>query len=196
MESHYPSYSILELKEDWDPHTRGIVLSRLYREHGYLFLDWSEAEVLQSLCSLLCGDTRGEILQYVVSHIDESLHKQYGEGQRKLHVPEERVLVREGIKALEQSSILRYALPFFQLEEADRRTLLLELSEARMEPQIPWKNTPQKAFFQKVLTLAIEAYYSHPTVWSEIGYGGPAYPRGYIRTGFGQLDPWEAKRER
>ncbi|KQX56587.1 hypothetical protein ASD40_04085 [Paenibacillus sp. Root444D2] len=30
-------------------------------------------------------------------------------------------------------------------------------------------------------------------VWSEIGYAGPAYPRGYVRTQLGQLDPWEAQ---
>ncbi|WP_369127188.1 hypothetical protein [Paenibacillus antri] len=40
--------------------------------------------------------------------------------------------------------------------------------------------------------MTLEAYYSHPAVWSEIGYGGPAYPRGYVRTQLGQLDPWEA----
>lgn len=37
--------------------------------------------------------------------------------------------------------------------------------------------------------------YPHPRVWSEIGYAGPAYPRGYVRTQLGQLDPWEAKAE-
>ena len=28
------------------------------------------------------------------------------------------------------------------------------------------------------------AYYAHPTAWSEIGWGGPASPRGYVRMGF------------
>ena len=31
-----------------------------------------------------------------------------------------------------------------------------------------------------------------PTAWSEIGWGGPASPRGYVRMDFDQRDPWEA----
>jgi len=27
------------------------------------------------------------------------------------------------------------------------------------------------------------AYYMQPTAWSEIGWGGPASPRGYVRHG-------------
>src|SRR5262252_10658338 len=36
------------------------------------------------------------------------------------------------------------------------------------------------------------AYYMHPTAWSEIGWGGPASPRGYVRMDFDRRDPWEA----
>jgi hypothetical protein len=54
---------------------------------------------------------------------------------------------------------------------------------------------PAKELFYKLLTESVAAYYSHPTVWSEIGYAGPAYPRGYVRTEWGITDPWEAKRE-
>jgi hypothetical protein len=36
------------------------------------------------------------------------------------------------------------------------------------------------------------AYYAHPSAWSEIGWGGPASPRGYVRLDFNDRDPWEA----
>jgi hypothetical protein len=35
------------------------------------------------------------------------------------------------------------------------------------------------------------AYYSHPWAWSEIGFGGPAYPRGYSAPGVGKRERWE-----
>jgi hypothetical protein len=43
----------------------------------------------------------------------------------------------------------------------------------------------------------LSSFYSHPWAWNEIGYGGPAYPRGYSRFGNPQLqpsemEPWEA----
>ena len=41
-------------------------------------------------------------------------------------------------------------------------------------------------------TTSSRAYYAHPTAWNEIGFGGPASPRGYVRMGFDRRDPWEA----
>jgi hypothetical protein len=38
----------------------------------------------------------------------------------------------------------------------------------------------------------VTCYYGHPTAWSEIGFGGPASPRGYVRMDFDRRDPWEA----
>ncbi len=70
-----------------------------------------------------------------------------------------------------------------------------QISDASYPPTETWDGIPQKALFHKLLQLSVEAYYSHPLVWSEIGFGGPAYPRGYIRADQGQLDPWEAVRE-
>ncbi len=38
----------------------------------------------------------------------------------------------------------------------------------------------------------LEAFYSHPWAWNEIGFGGPAYPQGYMRLGpTGTLEPHE-----
>jgi hypothetical protein len=37
----------------------------------------------------------------------------------------------------------------------------------------------------------VTAYYSHPWAWDEIGFGGPAYPRGYMRIENGLPEPWE-----
>jgi hypothetical protein len=38
----------------------------------------------------------------------------------------------------------------------------------------------------------LAAFYSHPWAWNEIGFGGPAYPRGYARLSPGQREHWEA----
>jgi hypothetical protein len=43
-----------------------------------------------------------------------------------------------------------------------------------------------------VLDEIVRAYYAHPAAWSEIGFGGPASPRGYVRLAAGRQDPWEA----
>jgi len=38
-------------------------------------------------------------------------------------------------------------------------------------------------------------YCTQPAAWSEVGFRGPASPRGYVRHGFDERDPWEAKAE-
>ena len=34
---------------------------------------------------------------------------------------------------------------------------------------------------KRVLHDIVGAYYAHPTAWSEIGWAGPASPRGFVR---------------
>ena len=38
---------------------------------------------------------------------------------------------------------------------------------------------------------ACTAFYSHPWAWNEIGFPGPAYPRGYLNLGVGGREHWE-----
>ena len=38
---------------------------------------------------------------------------------------------------------------------------------------------------------ACAAFYSHPWAWNEIGFGGPAYPRGYQALGVDKREHWE-----
>ena len=47
-----------------------------------------------------------------------------------------------------------------------------------------------------LLQDAVGIYYAHPYAWDEIGYGGPAYPRGYIRLENGRPEPWEVEERR
>ena len=51
---------------------------------------------------------------------------------------------------------------------------------------------PHVCFTQRIAHDIVYAYYSHPSSWNEIGWGGPASPRGYVRTGYDERDPWEA----
>ncbi len=193
--THYPTYDVMNERDQWDGHTQSIVASRLVRDRQYSFLTTVEAEILRAWCSLLMNDDRGEVIQYVLSHIDKTLSQSIGEGQRKSGVPKAQVLVREGLKAIQEAARMSDSQAFFHLEEAKQKQLMGAISEGSWPHTELWEGIPQKELFQKLMTMTVEAYYSHPTIWSEIGYGGPAYPRGYVRGQIGQLDPWEAKRE-
>ncbi|MEC0244887.1 gluconate 2-dehydrogenase subunit 3 family protein [Paenibacillus chitinolyticus] len=192
----YPSFDVMKEQNHWDPHTRSIVSSRMRRRREYRLLTLLEAEQLRSICSLLVDDDRSEILTYVLEHIDDTLCGQKEEGQRGPDIPPQSELIREGLEALETMSHGFHTRPFQQLSPAEQKELLTYVAEVRLSLRGDWPAPVQRAFFNRLLALTVEAYYSHPQIWSEIGYAGPAHPRGYIRADRGQLDPWEAKPER
>jgi hypothetical protein len=43
-----------------------------------------------------------------------------------------------------------------------------------------------------LLDDCVGAHWAQPSLWSAMGFGGPAAPRGYVRTGIDRRDPWEA----
>jgi len=56
-----------------------------------------------------------------------------------------------------------------------------------------WQDLPAVELFSKVLQQVISVYYAHPRAWAEIGWPGPASKRGYMRTGYGRIDPWQPR---
>lgn len=190
--NHYPTYDVMEESSEWDVHTRSIVKARLIREHSYGYLTIVEAETLRAWCSLLMDDHRGEIIQYIINHIDQVLSENQGEGHRKAGTPPLRMLVRQGLKAIDETGWFVNSQPFFQLDEMDQRSIMLYISNENYPATKNWDGISQKVLFQKLLQLSVEAYYAHPLIWSEIGFGGPAYPRGYSLHSPDQLESWEA----
>lgn len=190
--NHYSAYDVMKESKEWDAHTRSIVNARLVREHAYGYLTSVEAETLRAWCSLLMDDPRGEIIQYVINHIDQVLSENKGEGQRKVGTPPIRMLLRQGLKAIDETGWFANSQPFFQLDETNQRNIMLQINNDNYPSTKNWEGIPQKILFQKLLQLSVEAYYAHPLIWSEIGFGGPAYPRGYTLNSPSQLDSWEA----
>jgi len=78
------------------------------------------------------------------------------------------------------------------VDAADQDALLRRAHRGELQGPA-WGGMPSDLFFkERVLKDATHAYYSHPTAWSVVGWGGPASPRGYVRMGVNRRDPWEA----
>ena len=85
-----------------------------------------------------------------------------------------------------------HGCPFCELT-VEQQNALLKLMQQGLLHNDAWQGMPPKSFFeQRVLNDIVKAYYSHPAAWNEIGWGGPASPRGYVRMDFDRRDPWEA----
>lgn len=191
--SHYPTYDVWEERGAWDDHTRQIVGKRRDAKVVHHFLSESEAEQLRTVAEVVVDDIRFDILSYVVSEIDTSLAHPIGEAQRKKGVPEKQILYRAGLAGVEEAASAMFQQAFASLDKESRTAILQAIEQSQQPQTTAWQVVPAKDFMKKIVSDIVSIYYSHPTVWSEIGYGGPAYPRGYVRVEIGLVDPWEAK---
>ncbi|ASS74284.1 hypothetical protein CIG75_04310 [Tumebacillus algifaecis] len=194
--THYPRYQVMQEQEQWDDHTREIVQKRFEVVGTLHNLTGAEAEQIRAIANLLVDDGRKELLDFIVKHLDTKLSSDVGESQRQAGVPPFQELVKKGLAALDKLAQAEHGDLFATLRPEQQIALLVGLeNETLALPAQEGQPIPAKAFFQNMLSETVSAYYSHPTIWSEIGYGGPAYPRGYVRSERGLTDPWEARQD-
>ncbi len=191
--SLYPDYDVLDYKDEWDSNTRTIVLKRLDPPPQRNCIKFDQEAILNIVASHLTFDHDPEIFAWIITYIDDQLTKEIGESQRKPTTPPEKQLILEGLKALDHWAQKNYHQIFSEASTENQFEILKELQLGNLPVFGFWQKSTQKDLFTKLAGMIITAYYSHPQIWSQIGYGGPAYPRGYIRVEKGLADPWEAQ---
>lgn len=189
----YPDFEVLDEQSKWDAATRDVVLARLEPPAEPRVLNAREVAVLRALVARLLEEERPELLDFIVGHIDGLLDQSPGEAQRKPDVPKQAELIRRGLAALDGAADLAHQRPYAECEPRAQFQLAAALQNGGLIVPEAWRDLPQGAFFKKVLSQAVDALASHPRIWSEMGYAGPAYPRGYYRIKKGLRDPWEAR---
>jgi hypothetical protein len=196
---YYPGYHTLELASFWDEATRKVVLARVHEVPPIRFFSPGEARVLEAICARLVpqDDRDDEHRIPIVPHIDERLHQGKGDGYRYEQMPPDRDAYRLGIQAIDASAERLHGRPFPDVGSLEQDRLLESLHHGKPLVAHPaWERMPSHRFFLLVLTDTVETYYAHPYAWDEIGYGGPAYPRGYMRLENGEPEPWEVDERR
>lgn len=173
IESRYPDFDVMARSEEWDEHTRSVIANRMKDPGQPRFLTEAESATLRAAAARLLAETDPWLIGKVVEHIDTLLAQGPGDGYRKESVPPDQAHWRCGLALLGEGFATQE--PWWQDER------LRTVSET--EPD----------FFGTLLKECVSAYCSLPPVWSFMGYGGPAYPRGYVRIELGLVDPWEAK---
>jgi len=122
-----------------------------------------------------------------------ALAENRGEGFRYDGMPPMREAWRKGLAGLEAEAGRRFGAPFHTLA-ADEQDHVLKAVQAGEADPAGWAGLSPRTFFRDVLLKTVAGiYYAHPSAWNEIGFGGPASPRGYVRLGADSRDPWEAK---
>lgn len=196
---YYPGYRTLGQQDFWDAATRRVVLDRVNNIPPIRFFNEQEAATLEAVCNCaIPQDDRDEAFRIpIMPQIDKRLHEDSGDGYRFEKMPEDRDAYKWGIQAINEMSQKMHGVPFVGLDRPSQEQLLKSLHQGKPAVDNPiWHKMPVHRFWMLVLTDCIQNYYAHPWAWDEIGYGGPAYPRAYMRLEHGEPEYWEVREKR
>jgi hypothetical protein len=194
MSGRYAGYDVLAKRHtpSWNEKTRRVIDQRLALPREPRFLDEPRWRTLEAVCARIVPQPRTRPPVPIAALIDEKLFKNRRDGYRDWRLPPLREAWRQGLTAIDSEARRRHRVGFIALDPDEQDALLRAAQEGALSGP-DWGEMPSALFFAKRLLLDIVmAYYGHPTAWSEIGFGGPASPRGYVRMNFDRRDPWEA----
>jgi hypothetical protein len=155
------------------------------------FFTPAEWLTLQALCARIMPQPASEAVP-LAAMLDQRLLSGRTDGFRRANLPQQAEAWRCGLAAIDAEARTHHETGFHGLDSQQQDALLQRLQAGELTGEA-WGGMPSQAFFEhRVLPDITCAYYSHPLAWNEIGFGGPASPRGYVRMDFDRRDPWEA----
>jgi hypothetical protein len=181
----FPGFDVLDSVDAWDDVTAGAVLERLSHPTGLSFFTPAEVAVAGPLLDLLLAqdaDPRVPVLELV----DRRLAVGETDGWHYDDLPEDAQAWRETLAALDKSAHNRSGGGFAELPATEQAALVDEVRRADS-----WQGFTASHVWSLWTRYACTAFYSHPWAWNEIGFPGPAYPRGYLNPGLDARERWE-----
>ena len=196
---YYPGFSTLAQKQFWDKKTRQVVLDRVENIPPIRFFTPAEAALLQAICDRVLPQVDRDEAHRIplVNYIDARLFSGRIDGYRYEDMPPDREAHRLGLAAIDELSRSAHGLGFLEISCRQQEEILKSLHDGKpAAAHDVWKRMPVLRYWMLLLQDCVEAYYAHPWSWDEIGFGGPAYPRGYMRLERGEPEPWEVEEQR
>jgi len=191
LHGRYPDYDVLEQAPHWDEATRKVVLARVEQVPEIRFFDAVEARTLKAFCDVVTAQDSEPRIP-VLSYVDDKLHSGRLDGYQYYDLPDDRELWRLVARGLDEEARRRGSPSYADADAELRDAIVADFAEAKLHGGT-WSTLSVSRAWTIVTGHIVQAFYAHPWAWNEIGFGGPAYPRGYSRFGSPHLD--KAERE-
>ena len=189
----YPGYDVLEHADHWDDATRAVVLARAGPPPPLRFFTLAEAATLRAFCDTVTAQDAEPRIP-LIEHIDEKLHAGRLEGYQYAGMPDDRETWRLAARGLDEAARQRGAAGFAAAGEQTRVDICAAFKAGDLQGGA-WEELDVTRAWSVLMRDTLSAFYAHPWAWNEIGFGGPAYPRGYSRLGIGLTEAWEGEEE-
>jgi hypothetical protein len=183
----FPRFDAVAQARHWDAITAGVVQARLGPPPPVRFFSPCEQATAEVLVSQLLG-LRGDEPVPVVEHIDARLAEQETDGWRYADMPEDGEAWRASLSGLDSDAEELCGRNYADCP-AVRQAELIQAVQDRGAKD--WHGMPAAQVWSLWTRYACTAFYAHPYAWNEIGFPGPAYPRGYKNPGTDAREPFE-----
>lgn len=191
MHGRYPDFNVLDEVGHWDEATRKVVLDRIEHVPEIRFFTTDEAATLGAFLDLLLAQD-GEPRIPVLNMVDAKLFAGELDGFRYADMPDDRETWRRVAAGLDAAAVQHGSIEFAGASRDIQGRVVEAFADGKLHGRV-WDELPPSRAWKVVTRGALSAFYSHPWAWNEIGFGGPAYPRGYARLGVGQRESWEGQ---
>jgi hypothetical protein len=197
IRNRYPQANALSQRRHWDDTTRRVVLDRVYNIPAFKHFAGRDRATLEVLCAhVIPQDHRPTERRVPLAPWIDDLCEQHVEAFRFDDMPPNHVAWEWGLEGIEQTAQLIFGRSFVDLDPEQQVTILEEIRGGTPPGEI-WQRMPPKRWWEFTAVRQIAGvYYAHPFAWDEIGFGGPAYPRGYLSLNHGDREPWESEEVR
>ncbi|GAA2164583.1 gluconate 2-dehydrogenase subunit 3 family protein [Pedococcus bigeumensis] len=184
--ARYPGMAALSQSRHWDGPTTAVVMARVGVPTHIRFFTPHEEATANALCDQLLGQ-RSDPRVPVVHMIDSRLAEGLGDGWHHIDMPRDDQAWRDSLAHLDVDACEAFGCDFSAASWDDQEAVLRAVQRTTGS----WHGTPAGSVWSLWTRYADTAFYSHPWAWDEIGFGGPAYPRGYKNLGLDAREPWE-----
>jgi Gluconate 2-dehydrogenase subunit 3 len=196
MHGRYPDYDVLEQQEHWDEVTRKLILDRVHRVPEIRFFDAAELETLTVFADLFVAQDSEPRIP-VLAYVDEKLFEGELDGYQYFDMPDDRETWRRVARGLDEEATRRGSERFALLSSEAQLEVVHHFAHGKLHGGT-WDTLNVSRAWSVVTRHLLQQFYAHPWAWNEIGFGGPAYPRGYSRFGSPHLqtaerEEWEGK---
>ncbi|WP_052226801.1 gluconate 2-dehydrogenase subunit 3 family protein [Microbacterium mangrovi] len=188
-EPRFPGFDPLNAQRQWDDDTR-MAIRRRMEPPVPRFFTGAERRTAAALLDHLMGQPPGPAGQHIplVQMVDDRLAHDQTDGWYFDTMPPDRQAWRQSLAGLDADACDRHSVSFAAMSDEDQRDLI---ETVRTWPHERWHDLPPAALWSLWTRYAATAFYSHPAAWAEIGFDGPAYPRGYRNLGIDRLEGME-----
>ncbi len=191
MHGRYPDHDVMAQAPHWDPVTRELIERREREVPPLEFFSEAEARTLVPFCDdVTAQDAEPRIP--VLAMVDQKLAAGKLDGFRYADMPADDETWRRVAAGLDAAARDRGAESYGEADADLRLEICADFAAGELAGG-PWESLSCSRAWSVVMRAVLAAFYSHPWAWNEIGFGGPAYPRGYIRLAPGEREPHEGE---